>query len=84
MSDTVKVEKLLVRINGVSFELTIEEAKDLQESLNKLFGPEKEIVIQKEYWPYWVEKSYNYPYVTYTSNDQDWNSLHPTIYCCSN
>lgn len=64
MEDKVRVEKLLVRINGVSIELTIEEAKDLQESLNKLFGPEKEIVIQKEYWP---------------CSDVKWNDLHPTL-----
>jgi hypothetical protein len=64
MEDKVRFEKLLVRINGVSIELTIEEAKDLQESLNKLFGPEKEIVIQKEYWP---------------CSDVKWNDLHPTL-----
>lgn len=74
MDEKVKVEKLIVRINGVSIELTIEEAKDLQESLNELFGPEKEIVIQKEYWPYWVEMP--------QKDDPRWDNLYPTIFCC--
>jgi hypothetical protein len=83
MSDMVKVEKLIVRINGISIELSIEEAKDLQESLNKLFGTEKEIVIQKEYWPYWVEKPDTFPWKYYKSNDPMWESTHPQIYCCN-
>lgn len=84
MEDKVKVEKLIVRINGISIEITIDEAKDLQNSLNKLFGSEKEIVIQKEYWPHWVEKPITYPWVTYNTSDPQWNSSSPTIFCCSN
>lgn len=87
MEDKVRVNKLIVRINGVSIELTIEEANKLQDSLNKLFGPEKEIVIKKEYWPYWVERpvtSVTYPWAYYHSSNPEWDNMHPTVYCCSN
>ncbi len=81
--DEVRVEKLVVRINGISIELTIEEAKKLQESLNQLFGSEKEIVIQKEYWPYWVEKPITYPWATYTFPNSPFDNSNPIVYLCA-
>lgn len=51
---SIKVDTVTVETTRGKVEFTLEELKELQEMLNNLFGKEKEIVIRRDYQPYWL------------------------------
>lgn len=58
-TDQVKVSKLTIQIGRTAVPLTIEQARMLRNELDALFGQPstatttKEIIIRRDYWPYW-------------------------------
>ena len=63
----IKLERIIIDVNGQEIRLTIKEARELKEALDELF--EKEVEIQKEYVPYYPYPYNPYPhyYPTYTT-----------------
>ena len=70
-----KITKVKININGKDIEMSIDEAKELQDVLNKTFPVNNNLVIN----PVVIERVREYPYrywdVTYSSN---------TMLCMSN
>lgn len=57
-TDQVKVTKLTIQIGRTAVPLTIEQARKLRDELDAIFGMStptitKEIIIRRDYWPYW-------------------------------
>ncbi len=61
MSNKVEIKKIVINIGDTIINLSLDQARDLQEILNKTFGTEK---ITYPYYPYpiWREYIYEKPY----------------------
>ena len=70
MSEKVQVSKIVVKMGDKEVELSLAEAKELQELLNETFGTKETVYIPSQ--PIYVERPYRwtYPhwYVTYGDN----------------
>ncbi len=69
MSERVEVSKIVVRMGKKEFELSLAEAKELQELLNDTFGKKETVYIPGS--PIYIERPYiqPYPYWTVTYGD---------------
>lgn len=81
MKTSVTIDRVKLTISGVEFEITVQEAKDLQKALNELF-PQKQIV-----WPTNPNREYPstppiQPMRPYNPNNPTWPGIQP-IYCQS-
>jgi hypothetical protein len=68
-SKEIKIKKLVIKIGPAEVSMTPEEAKELQQALNEMFGKEVVHEIHHDWW-------YRYPIYT-TPNPINW----PTVYC---
>jgi hypothetical protein len=69
----VKIEKIVIKIEGLNIELTTDQAEKLARCLDKIFPPEKIKEVIKEYFPigypsYPYYPSYHWPDVIYCGN----------------
>lgn len=65
----IKIEKLILTIGKQEVPLTLDEARQLREEMNRLFD-EKVIVKEREVWPYlfpYTNPQPIYPVVTYAN-----------------
>jgi len=70
MSKTVEIEKIVIRVGQKEIPLSLQEAKELQEILNKTFGSgDRTIYVDR---PWIIERPYFPPYhywgITYSAN----------------
>jgi hypothetical protein len=72
----VKIEKMVLVIEGEKVSLSPEGAKKLHKILDELFG--KEIVKEHHYHDWWYRP---YPYVTYTNAVPAWKDN--IVYCAT-
>lgn len=77
-TDEIKIDKLILNIEGEKISLTIEQAKKLKETLEGLF--QKEIIkkVVHEYYRDWWYRPY------YCGGTGDFTPQLPVTYCCSN
>ena len=67
---SVEIKHIVIKVGEKEIPLSLEEAKELQDILNKTFGGEK--VIEKivhehdHYYPWWEYQPYTYPRWTVT------------------
>lgn len=73
----VKIEKMVLNIEGEKVSLSMEQAKKLKKILDELFGKEviKEVIKENHYHDYWYR-----PYNTYV-NTQKWNDN--VVFCAT-
>ena len=68
----VKIEKMVLNIEGEKVSLSMDQAKKLKKILDELFGKDviREVVKEHHYrdW-YYQPYKWNYPYVTYCNAD---------------
>ena len=60
MSEKVSVSKIVVKMGKKEVELTLEEAKELQELLNDTFGKKETVYIPGS--PIYIERPYHWTY----------------------
>ena len=77
-TDEIKIDKLILNIEGEKISLTIEQAKKLKETLEGLFQKEiiKEVV--HKYYRDWLYRPYYY------NGTGSFPQQLPVTYCCSN
>lgn len=78
-TDEIKIDKLILNIEGEKISLTIEQAKKLKQTLEELFQKEiiKEI-IHEHHYDWWYRRNW------YWDGTQDYNFNPPVTYCSSN
>jgi len=76
----IKIEKMVLNIEGEKVSLTMEQAKKLKDILNELFGKEivKEIIHDHHYHDWWYR-----PY-TWSGGTGDIQPQLPQLYCSTN
>lgn len=65
MANVVKVNKIVLNVNGKEIHLTLEEAKELSRLLGYLFEEKVVVVKEKEYVPY--QPYYPYPKIWWST-----------------
>lgn len=86
-NDSVRVSKLIVAIGKAQIPLTVEQAKELHRQLDELFGKAepaavtKEIVIHRDYWPWWQPWTYGEQHIEI--NYGGTSTALPMVQCCA-
>lgn len=76
----IKLEKLVLNVDGTKIPLTLDQAKKLKDILSDLFGKEivKEVIHDHHYHDWWYR-----PCITYTGTSDVPQRLNDNIVYCS-